>query len=169
MYRLKKLRHTYKNVAYTYRECYYTESVCIAQQRREMPTTLTRGDGDWRSYIFSWLIWRFISVRIQWEVFNVKLFKKVPQWASSGGAAAPTAPASIRASWPVALFRHAWPTCGLEAPSSGRPSVLPGEGRATQIPQLLRAVHKHAVSNDIIEGDRAPESCPNRFPGNMNL
>jgi len=30
-------------------------------------------------------------MHLQWEVFNVKLYKKIPQWVSSAGAAAPTA------------------------------------------------------------------------------
>lgn len=68
----------------------------------------------------------------------------------------------------VALFLHVWPIRSLEAPSSGHQSSR-GEGWAMQIPQLLQAVRKHTVSNDIIEGDRAPESCPNRFPGNVYL
>ena len=50
-----------------------------------------------------------------------------------------------------------------------RTLILSGGEKTLQVPQQLQAVHRHTVSSNIIEGDRAPESHPNRFPGNMYL
>jgi len=50
-----------------------------------------------------------------------------------------------------------------------RTSVLPGGRWAMQTPQLLQAMRKSTVSNDITEGDRAAGYCSSRFPGNMYL
>lgn len=66
----------------------------------------------------------------------------------------------------VAVLLHVRPMCSLEAASS---ACQLSQGKVgLQTPQLLQAESKHAVSN-IIEWDGAPESCPNRFPGNMYL
>lgn len=105
--------------------------------------------------VLSQLIQVFISVHAQWEVFNTQLLKKVLQWVSSGGAAAPPR-------WWGPALEDLWLCSYVSGPCAawGQHPQHASCVRGLQTPLLLQADSKHAVSNHIIEGDGAPESCP---------
>lgn len=86
----------------------------------------------------------------------------VPRWCCS-----PTMLVRTCTGGCVAVLLCVRPLCSLEAASS---ACQLSQGKVgLQTPQLQQAESKHAVPSYIIEGDGAPESCPNRFPGNMYL
>lgn len=104
---------------------------------------------------------------LQPEVFNAMLSMEFWQWVCPACTTAATTQVRIWTRWVLALFLCIAFVCSLKTPCSG--CQTSGGWWALQITLLLQAVQRHTASGNIIEGDRAPESFPNRFPGNMYL